>query len=104
MNSIDFCLNKVHKELFSNSLVVDFFNTRNCINNNIELQEIIDKMHYHQKRMSLSMENEELYKKEKELYEIYQSSYNSHPLIVNYNFLQTEIYNLLSQIADFLNK
>ena len=52
--------------------------------------------------MSTNINNDEIYFKEKEIYESKLNQYNNHPLIINFNNTKDEVASLLQQIEQIL--
>lgn len=101
-NDIDHQLNEVKTLINEEPIVQEFFKLRDDIIHNQELKEISRIMHEHQKEMSLHVNNEEIYFREKKLYEEYYQKYHNHPLILNYDYIKEEVYNLLMQVSNLL--
>lgn len=102
MNDFDKKLGDAKNELFSLPLIKEYFIVKSQIENNVELIELNDKLKLAQKAMSKSIDDDDLYHKNKKDYEELMIKYNLHPLIVNYQNLKEEVYTLLTQIKDIL--
>ena len=91
MNKTDEALEKLAKELYSLSEVKEYLELKESVENDKELKEM---------RLEIARLTNE---GKKEEHDNLLSVYNSHPLVVNYQVVREEIYNLLNQIKDILS-
>lgn len=98
MNDFDQALEELRDALFNTPEVQQFFALRQAIESDKELMAANAQMRAHQKAMAKHQNNDEIYFREKALYEQYSALYNKHPLVVNYEALRGVVNDLLKQI------
>ena len=67
--NVNEALKSVKEELLNEPVVVEYFRLLSLIENDKELMNLNEDMRKHQKLMSENMDNDEIYFKEKDLYE-----------------------------------
>ena len=102
MNNFESQLEKLKSKLFDQEIVKTYFLLKEQIEHNEELNNLRDKIRTHAQEMTKNMDNDEIYFKNKELYEKYLNEYNSHPLVVDYNVVIEEVNNLLKQLKNII--
>lgn len=100
--NVNEALKSVKEELLNEPSVKEYFRLLSLIENDKDLMELNERMRKHQKLMSENMDNDEVYFKEKDLYESLNKEYESNPLIVNFNLVKEEVTNLLHEIEEAL--
>ena len=101
--NVEEALKTLSNSLFEMDEVKHYFALKQAILDDKELLEINELMRKHQKLMVESINDPEVHKKEKELYFEYKNKYESHPLVVNYEVIKEEVFNILKQISNIIN-
>ena len=102
MNKVNDALLDVKKELYSDPLVKEYFRLLNLIENDKYLTKLDKEMRDHQKKMCESMNNDDVYLKEKEAYEASLNELKNNPLYLNFKTVEEEVINLLKEVKDTL--
>lgn len=102
MNNLESQLEKLKDTLFNQECVKTYFSLKSQIEQNAELNELREKIKFHAQEMTKNMENDEIYFKNKELYEKVLNEYNEHPLIADYNVVFEEVNSLLKQLKNII--
>ena len=102
MIKVDDALLDVKKELYSEPIIKEYFRLLDLIKNDENLTKLDTDMRKHQKAMCENMDNDEVYKKEKEAYEACLNQINSNPLYLNFLNVKEEVFNLLNEVKDTL--
>ena len=102
MNNFETQLEKVKNILFDQECVKAYFNLKKQIEQNAELSELREKIRVHAQEMTKNMDNDDIYFKNKEIYEHLLHEYNGHPLIVDYNAVVEEVNSLLRQLKNII--
>ena len=103
MDKIEESLQKVKKELFNNPSVKEYFRLKDIVKNDKTINELNKEIKLHQKLMCQNKNNDEIYFKEKELYESNLKLLESNPIYVNFNEIKEEVNVLLVEVRDTLN-
>lgn len=103
MNDIDYLLLEVKDILYKEPIVQEYFSLKKEIEENKELIELDKSVRHHQRMMCSNLENDDIYLKEKSLYEEELSRMNNHPLVVNFNNIKEEVLVLLKEVRDSLS-
>lgn len=103
MNKIEELLKEVKDKFNDEPCVKEYFRLKEIIDNDKELQELDKKMRLHQKEMCEHQDNDEMYFKEKELYESCLAKIESNPIYINFNEVKKEVNALLIEMRDFLS-
>ena len=103
MTDISLLIKNAKEALYENELVKEFFRLRELVLNNEEINELSKEVKYHEKEMTNHMNNDEVYFKEKALYESYKNKLDNHPLMVDFNIISNEVYDLLLEVKSILN-
>lgn len=102
MNKLDDELVNLKRLIYDNEFVKEYLKLKEEISSNSDILFLHEEIVKHQKLMSLNMNNDEIYQKEKNLYDASLLKYNSHPLIQNYNQVQDYVYNLLDELKSII--
>lgn len=102
MKSVEEALQDVKEELLKDPLVEEYFRLKSIIENDENLTKLDKEVRDHQKKMCESMSNEEIYLKEKALYEKKNEELLSNPIYQNYQNVKEEVISLLNQIKETL--
>ncbi len=100
---IEETLLKLKNELDNDERVKEYFRLKEAIINDKALTKLDEDVRLAQKEMVKAINDGELHKQKKEYYETLKKQYENHPLIVSYNNIKDEVYNLLSQISNIIN-
>lgn len=103
MNNIEELLNKVNDEILNEESVKEYFRLKKIIESDEEILNLEKKTQKHQKLMCQNKNYDEIYFKEKELYEKYSSELENNPIVQNFNLIKKEVNSLLIDIRDFLS-
>lgn len=103
MNNLEQLLNKVNDEILNEECVKEYFRLKKIIGEDDEILDLEKNAQKHQKLMCQNKNNDEIYFKEKELYEKYSSELENNPIVQNFNFIKKEVNSLLIDIRDFLS-
>lgn len=102
MNDVDVALKKAKEELYSLSIIKEYFSLKEMINNNEEIASFIDSMHHFEREMTLNINNDEAYLKAKTEYEKCRAFLDNHPLFIDYKNVNDEVYSLLMEVKEIL--
>ncbi|MCR5332606.1 MAG: YlbF family regulator [Bacilli bacterium] len=102
MKSVDEALLDVKEELFSLPLIQEYLHVKSQIENDEYLVKLDKEVREHQKKMCENVQNDEVYLKEKTLFETKDNKLKDNPLYQNYLSLKEEVVALLEQIKDSL--
>lgn len=103
MTEIDTLLKEAKNTLYDETIVKEFFRLQKLINENEEINNLDTQMKYHEKEMTKNIDNDDIYFKEKELYQFCKDKLESNPLMQNYNQIFAEVYDLLLEVKSILN-
>ena len=90
----------IKEELYSEECVKEYFRLKSIIENDEEINKLQEEVRVHQKAMCENMNNDEIYFKEKALYEEAHSKLDSNPIVINFNNVKEEVTNLLRMIKE----
>ena len=100
--NVNEALFELKEQLINEPIVKEYFRLLSLIENDEQLSILDKEIKIHQKLMSTNMNNDEIYFKEKEIYESKLNQYNTHPLIINFNNTKDEVASLLQQLEQIL--
>jgi len=103
MNNLEEILNKVNDEILNEECVKEYFRLKKIIESDQQILDLEKKVQEHQKLMCQNKNNDEIYFKEKALYEKYTSELEANPIVQNFNCIKKEVNSLLIDIRDFLS-
>lgn len=103
MDKIEEKLQEVKTQLFNNPSVKEYFRLKDIVENDKTIKELNNLIKLHQKLMCQNKNNDEIYFKEKELYETNLKLLESNPIYINYNEIKEEVNSLLVEVRDTLN-
>ena len=104
MAKIDELLKEVNDQLNEEICVKEYFRLKNVIENDKELIELDKLVREHQTAMCKAQDNDEIYFKEKELYETYLNQLNNNPIYQNFEEVKKEVNALLKEMKDYLEQ
>ena len=103
MNNIDELLSSLKEELFNEDCVKEYFYYKNLVEKDASLKELDDHVRFHQKEMCKNKDNNEIYFKEKAIYEDLKSQLDNNPILINYQIAKDEVFSLLVDIKHILS-
>ena len=103
MNNLEELLEEVNEEILEQKCVQEFFHLKKIIDNDEEIKRLDKEVRFHQRKMCEYQNNDDLYFKEKALYEESLNKLESNPIYSNFNEIKKEVNALLLDIRDFLS-
>ena len=103
MNNIDELLSSLKEELFNEDCVKEYFYYKNLVEKDATLKELDEQVRFHQKEMCKNKDNNEIYFKEKAIYEDLKSQLDNNPILINYQIAKDEVFSLLVDIKHILS-
>ena len=103
MNNIDELLSSLKEELFNEDCVKEYFYYKNLVEKDASLKELDEQARFHQKEMCKNKDNNEIYFKEKAIYEDLKSQLDNNPILINYQIAKDEVFSLLVDIKHILS-
>ena len=103
MTNLDNVLSEFKKELFNEPCVKEYFYYKNLVENDESIKKLDEEVRFHQKEMCKNKDNNEVYFKEKALYEELKNKLDSNPILVNYQIAKEEVFSLLVDIKHILS-
>lgn len=97
-------LGQLREALFDREEVKRYFALKRAIEADSELMKTNELLRLHQKEMAKNLHNPKKYAEEKALFEHYSDVYQNHPLVVNYEACKADVYVLLTQLKNILEK
>lgn len=103
MDNVETLLNEVSEKLFNYPCVKEYFRLKTIIENDKELSSLEKEVREHQKAMCEHQNEDEIYFKEKELYETKLATLGANPIIQNFEEVKKEVNALLVEVQEILN-
>ena len=103
MHNIDEPLSSLKEELFNEDCVKEYFYYKNLVEKDASLKELDEQVRFHQKEMCKNKDNNEIYFKEKAIYEDLKSQLDNNPILINYQIAKDEVFSLLVDIKHILS-
>ncbi len=103
MTNLDTVLSEFKKELFDEPCVKEYFYYKNLVENDESIKNLDEEVRLHQKEMCKNKDNNEVYFKEKALYEELKNKLDSNPILINYKIAKEEVFSLLVDIKHILS-
>ena len=103
MNKIDELISSLKEELYNEECVKEYFYYKNLVENDPEIKALVEQVRFHQKEMCKNKDNDEIYFKEKEIYEELKKQFDSNPVLINYQIAKDEVFSLLVDIKKLLS-
>lgn len=103
MNNIDEILKQVDEKLSNEPCVKEYFRLKEIISNDEKLMELDKLVREHQTKMCQNQDDDEIYFREKELYEKYLSELENNPIYQNFALVKKEVNELLIEIKKILD-
>ena len=102
MSEFETQLEKCQKLLYDEPVVKEYFRLRKIVQSDAELVQLDKEIHQHQRMMCVHKEDNEIYLKEKKLYDEKLAQFKSNPLVENYFQVRDEVYELLNEVKEIL--
>ena len=102
MSDFDKTLNEFKEELFNEQCVKEYFYYKNLVDKDESIKKLDEEVRFHQKEMCKNKDNNELYFKEKVLYEELKNKLDNNPILINYQIAREEVFSLLVDIKHIL--
>ena len=102
MNDFDIALSKFKDELFNEQCVKEYFYYKNLVDKDESIKKLDEEARFHQKEMCKNKDNNEVYFKEKALYEETKNKLDNNPILINYKIAKEEVFSLLVDIKHIL--
>lgn len=102
MDKIDSLLKDIKKDLSNDPTIKEYVHLRNIIQNDEYLLSLEKDIKKHQRAMCELRHNEEIFSKEKALYEKASQEFDANPIVKNYQIAKEEAFNLLNEIKGVL--
>ena len=103
MNRIDELLSSIKEELLSQNCVKEYFYYKKIVDNDSYIKELDENIRKHQKLMCQNKDNDEIYFREKEIYEKLRKEFDENPILINYQIAKDEVFSLLVDIKNLLS-
>ena len=103
MDNVETLLKEVSEKLFNYPCVKEYFRLKEIIENDKELSSLEKEVRQHQKLMCEHQNDDEVYFKEKELYETKLAQLEANPIIQNFEEVKKEVNALLNEVKEILN-
>ena len=103
MNNFDELLSSLKKELFNEDCVKEYFYYKKIVDNDPSIKELDEQVRFHQKEMCKNKNDDELYFKEKAIYEELKEEFDNNPALINYQIARDEVFSLLVDIKKLLS-
>ena len=103
MNNIDELLSSLKEELYNEECVKEYFYYKKIVENDPSIKELDEQVRFHQKEMCKNKDNDEIYFKEKAIYEELKAKFDNNPILINYQIAKDEVFSLLVDIKKLLS-
>ena len=103
MNKLDELVSSFKGELYNEECVKEYFYYKNLVENDPSIKELDEQVRFHQKEMCRNKDNDEIYFKEKGIYEELKNKLDQNPILVNYQIAKDEVFSLLVDIKHILS-
>ena len=103
MSKIDELLSSFKEELYNEECVKEYFYYKNLVDNDPSIKELDEQVRFHQKEMCKNKDNDEIYFKEKAIYEELKNKFDQNPVLANYQIAKDEVFSLLVDIKNILS-
>ena len=103
MNNIDELLSSLKEELYNEECVKEYFYYKQIIEKDPSIKELDEQVRFHQKEMCRNKDNDEVYFKEKAIYEDLKKQFDNNPILINYQIARDEVFSLLVDIKKLLS-
>lgn len=102
MSEFETQLNKCQKLLYDEPVVKEYFRLKKIVQSDEELVQLDKDIHHHQQMMCVHKNDNEIYLREKKLYDEKLAKFKSNPLVENYFQVREEVYALLNEVKEII--
>ena len=102
MTDLEKKLQEVHSILFDEPLVKEYLSLKKQIESSEYLSSLQKEIIIHEKEMTKNVNDDEIYFKEKEIYEDLKSKFDNDPLIINFKNVSEELLDILNEVKQVL--
>ena len=102
MTDLEKNLQEVHSILFDEPLVKEYLSLKKQIESSEYLSSLQKEIIIHEKEMTKNANDEEVYFKEKEIYEDLKSKFDNDPLIINFKNVSEDLLYILNEVKQVL--
>ena len=103
MNNIDELISSLKEELYNEQCVKEYFYYKQIVENDPTIKQLDEQVRLHQKEMCKNKDNDEVYFKEKAIYEQLKEKFDNNPVLINYQIARDEVFSLLVDIKKLLS-
>ena len=103
MNNIDELISSLKEELYNEQCVKEYFYYKQIVENDLTIKQLDEQVRLHQKEMCKNKDNDEVYFKEKAIYEQLKEKFDNNPVLINYQIARDEVFSLLVDIKKLLS-
>lgn len=103
MNNFDELLSSLKEELYNEECVKEYFYYKQIVENDSSIKELDEQVRFHQKEMCRNKDNDEVYFREKAIYEELKKKFDNNPVLINYQIARDEVFSLLVDIKKLLS-
>ena len=103
MNKLDELICSLKEELYNEECVKEYFYYKQLVECDRTIKELDEQVRFHKKEMCRNKDNDEVYFKEKALYEELKAKRDQNPVLVNYQIAREEVFSLLVDIKHILS-
>lgn len=101
-NDFESSLKQFNEAFQDNDLVKQYYALKEQIDNDIEINQLIKELKFHQHKMCEYVKDDEKYLIERQQYLQIEKKLKENPLFNNYLNIQEEMISLLNEIKDYL--
>ena len=102
MTDLEKKLQEVHSILFDEPLVKEYLSLKKQIESSEYLSSLQKEIIIHEKEMTKNVNDDDIYFKEKEIYEDLKSKFDNDPLIINFKNVSEELLDILNEVKQVL--
>ena len=102
MNNFEACLKALKSELLKQNCVQEYLYYKEIFKKDLSIKKLDEEVRFHQRLMCKNKDNDEIYFKEKALYEELKSQFDNNPILNNYLVAKQEVVSLLVDIKNIL--
>ena len=103
MNNFDELISSLKEELYNEECVKEYFYYKQIVENDSSIKELDEQVRFHQKEMCRNKDNDEVYFREKAIYEELKKKFDNNPVLINYQIARDEVFSLLVDIKKLLS-
>ena len=102
MTELEKKLQEVHSILFDEPFVKEYLSLKKQIESSEYLSSLQKEIVMHEKEMTKNVNDDDIYFKEKEIYEDFKSKFDNDPLIINFKNVSEELLDILNEVKQVL--